>query len=442
MRKLLFALITCIAFWGCSTSPNSNGGTNTTVIPIAPSNLTGVVVSSSKVNLSWTDNSTNETGFKIERRLDGSVSFINIGTVNSNVISFNDTGLVANTTYTYRVLSFNNVGNSLQYSNEITITTDRILSVALVTTNLVNSIGTTTAISGGEIINDGGAPILVRGVCWSAISGPTVSLTTKTTDGNGIGSFVSNISGLSPNTTYYVRAYATNSIGTAYGSEVTFTTNNSQTYSYTPGPNVIDVNGYIYASITTSCGQTWTTKNLNVSHYRNGDIIPQVTDANQWANLTTGAWCWYNNDSATYSQYGKLYNWYAVNDSRGLAPLGWHVPSDTEWNKFIKCLDVNADTTIQQQSFVVGGYMKETGLTHWQSPNTAGSNLSGLICLPSGGRGQAGEFSGLGYYALFSSSNDISSSMSLVHQLFYQSALIFYFAGDKKFGYSIRLIRD
>jgi uncharacterized protein (TIGR02145 family) len=86
-------------------------------------------------------------------------------------------------------------------------------------------------------------------------------------------------------------------------------------------------------------------KNLNVSKYKNGDIIPQVTDGTQWANLTTGAWCWYNNDSATYAAtYGKLYNWYAVNDPRGLAPEGWHVPSDGEWNILIKYLDPIADT--------------------------------------------------------------------------------------------------
>ena len=77
--------------------------------------------------------------------------------------------------------------------------------------------------------------------------------------------------------------------------------------------------------------QKWKSKNLDVAFYRNGDAIPQVTDDAEWAALTTGAWCYYNNDSTLGKTYGKLYNWYAVNDPRGLAPRGWHIPSDAEW---------------------------------------------------------------------------------------------------------------
>jgi hypothetical protein len=77
--------------------------------------------------------------------------------------------------------------------------------------------------------------------------------------------------------------------------------------------------------------QVWTTKNLDVATYRNGDVISQVSDKDAWANLTTGAWCYYENDAKNGVKYGKLYNWYAVNDARGLAPAGWHVPTDYEW---------------------------------------------------------------------------------------------------------------
>src|ERR1700750_2369551 len=100
--------------------------------------------------------------------------------------------------------------------------------------------------------------------------------------------------------------------------------------------------------------QVWMEKNLDVTRYRNGDKIPQVKDFAQWAKLTTGAGCWYNNDSATGAVYGRLYNWYAINDSRGLAPEGWHVPSDSEWYVVSDFLGKGA-----------GGKMKETGLTHW-----------------------------------------------------------------------------
>jgi len=122
--------------------------------------------------------------------------------------------------------------------------------------------------------------------------------------------------------------------------------------------------------------QIWSTKNLDVSTYRNGDPIPQVTDPIQWLNLTTGAWCYYNNDPANGAIYGKLYNGYAVTDSRGLAPQGgWHIPTLTEWNTLSTYLGGDA---------IAGGKMKETGTTHWNSPNTGATNSSGFTGLPGG----------------------------------------------------------
>lgn len=139
----------------------------------------------------------------------------------------------------------------------------------------------------------------------------------------------------------------------------------------------------------TICNQTWMLKNLDVSTYRNGDPIPQVTNDAQWASLTTGAWCWYNNDSATYAAlYGKLYNWYAVNDPRGLAPSGWHIPTREEWTELADCLG---------GSGVAGGAMKEAGYAHWFYPNTGATNSSGFTGLPAGFRYSTdGKFGGLG----------------------------------------------
>src|SRR3989339_386460 len=125
------------------------------------------------------------------------------------------------------------------------------------------------------------------------------------------------------------------------------------------------------------CDQVWMKKNLDVDHYRNGDPIPQVTDPTQWANLTTGAWCYYSNDPSNGVIYGKIYNWFAVNDSRGLAPQGWHVPSDAEWSTLATYLGGTS---------VAGGKLKETGTTHWNSPNTGATNETGFTGLPSGSR--------------------------------------------------------
>ena len=105
------------------------------------------------------------------------------------------------------------------------------------------------------------------------------------------------------------------------------------------------------------CCQRWMTRNLDVAVYRNEDPIPKVTDEAAWAALTTGAYCYYNNDSTAYAAtYGKLYNWYAVNDTRGLAPEGWYIPTDFEWTTLGACLGGDG---------VAGGSMKEIGTMHW-----------------------------------------------------------------------------
>lgn len=102
-------------------------------------------------------------------------------------------------------------------------------------------------------------------------------------------------------------------------------------------------------SSETYCTQEWMRNNLTVDTYRNGDKIPNVTDPKEWNTLTTGAWCWYNNDSAANFKKGKLYNWYAIKDARGLAPQGWHVPADSEWTTLLTC-------NWQVASFGNGGY--------------------------------------------------------------------------------------
>ena len=366
MKNKLFTFFLLVFFVGCSTNNDSNGNSTTTVVPVTPSSLIGTVVSTTQINLSWTDNSTNETGFKIERKT-GTGTYALIGSVNADVLTYNDLGLTPNTAYTYRMYSYNTAGNSPMYSNEVTLSTNNVIVLPILTTTPPNTITSSTTWSGGTISNDGGAAITARGIVWSTTSNPTIALATKTTDGTGIGNFTSTIVGLNANTTYYVKAYATNVVGTAYGTELSFTTSNSSNTSVT------DIDGNTY-QLVTICSQIWTQSNLNVSHYRNGDVIPQVTDPAAWASLTTGAWCYYNNDTANGPIYGKLYNWYAVNDSRGLAPEGFHVPTDTEWNTLMNCLG---------GASVAGGAMK-TVTTHWSTNCTGATNSSNFNGLPGG----------------------------------------------------------
>ena len=183
--------------------------------------------------------------------------------------------------------------------------------------------------------------------------------------------------------------------------------------------------------------QVWTNKNLDVTTYRNGDPIPQVTDATAWANLTTGAWCYYNNDAANGAIYGKLYNWYAVNDARGLAPAGWHVPTDAEWSTLGTYLGGNN---------VAGGKMKTIGTDRWNSPNTGAANSSGFNGLPASyrlGGGSGGAFGGnLGNGITLWSATESNATSSIYRYIDYNSGILGSWELNKAFGFSVRLIKD
>ena len=184
----------------------------------------------------------------------------------------------------------------------------------------------------------------------------------------------------------------------------------------------------------TICNQVWMTKNLDVNTYPNGDPIPKITDPSIWASLTTGAYCYYNNDSATYAAtYGKLYNWYAVHDPRGLAPEGWHIPSDAEWATLETCLG---------GSSVAGGKMKETGTTHWTAPNTDATNSSGFAGLPGGNRTEDGSIGNIGGIGLWWSSTEASTAGAWSRYLFNYNGVIDRVYNLKGVGLSVRCLRD
>ena len=176
--------------------------------------------------------------------------------------------------------------------------------------------------------------------------------------------------------------------------------------------------------------QTWATRNLNLETYRNGEVIPQVQDANAWANLRTGAWCYYENNTANGSSYGKLYNWYAVNDPRGLAPKGYHIPSDAEWT-------ILTDYLGGQLS--AGTKMKST--SGWQN-NGNGSNTSGFAGLPGGCRNSNGNFNSIGSGGGWWSSSESSASNAWYRGLNSNVGGVDMFYSDKRLGFSVRCLED
>ncbi len=179
--------------------------------------------------------------------------------------------------------------------------------------------------------------------------------------------------------------------------------------------------------------QKWMSKNLDVAFYRNGDPIPQVTDPTAWAGLTSGAWCYYNNDPIQGSKYGKLYNWYAVNDPRGLAPQGWHIPSDAEWTTL--------DNTLGGSS-VAGGKMKEPGTLNWTTPNSGADNSCGWAGLPGGSRNFDGAFNNVGSLGGWWSSKENSPTNAWLRGLNSNNGSLGRFTTTKQLGFSVRCIRD
>ena len=210
----------------------------------------------------------------------------------------------------------------------------------------------------------------------------------------------------------------------------------------------IDIDGNIYQTVHIG-SQCWMAENLKVTHYRNGDPIPNVTDVTEWKNLTTGAYCDYDNNANNAETYGRLYNWYAVDDPRGLAPEGWHVPSDEEWKQLEIYLDMNqteADDT-GYRGTDEGGKMKTTGTIEegtglWSFPNTGATNESGFSALPGGLRGASGNFSRLSEKTIFCSSTGLDSDNAWFRELHYEASSVGRYSYLMKNGFSVRCLRD
>jgi len=181
--------------------------------------------------------------------------------------------------------------------------------------------------------------------------------------------------------------------------------------------------------------QTWTSKNLNVSTYRNGDKIPQVQDKKAWEKLTTGAWCYYENNPTNGTKYGKLYNWYAVNDPRGLAPIGYHIPTDKEWTTLTDYLGGESEAGTKMKS-----------RSGWKNGKDS-SNTSGFAGLPGGERDNCyGNFSYIGSYGYWWSSSEhdtrIDASIAWLRSLSYYASPVSSYTDSKRKGASVRCLRD
>lgn len=304
------------------------------------------------------------------------------------------------------------------------------IQVPVVSTNNVTGITSASSVCGGNVTDEGGGTVTQRGVCWSTASNPTIS-DNKTSDGSGSGSFTSNITGLSPNTTYYVRAYATNSAGTSYGSAISFQTASSIVLGTFTDPR----DGNTYQTVTIG-SQIWMMENLR--------YLPQVHNNTEFSLAGDngqpgyGVYGYNGNNYSTaialsnFSTYGVLYNWFAVSTGN-ICPAGWRIPS---YDDFVTLVDnVGGESS-------GGGNLKEAGTTHWSSPNTGATNSSGFTALPAGCRYPDGSFIGINSNTWFWTSEEDDVDNSWYRHLCCQYANISVNSTLKKIGYSVRCIKN
>jgi uncharacterized protein (TIGR02145 family) len=378
--------------------------------------------------LSPNTGATNESGFRAlpgGDRYYSTGSFNNVGT-NGNWWSF--TEVDANVAW-YRRMNSDYSGVYRYYISKREGISVRCIKgemppiLPTLTTSAVTSISTTSANSGGNITSDGGSPITQRGICISIWHNPSLSHY-PTTDGAGTGTFTSDLSNLTPGTLYFVRAYATNEAGTAYGDELSFTTTTT----------VVDIDGNVYNSIMIG-DQVWMNENLKTTKLNDGTALDNCENASTWESLDHPAYCWYNNDQSTYGNtYGPLYNGYTVITGK-LCPTGWHVPSNEDWTELIDYLGGQS---------IAGGKLKEVGITHWLSPNTGATNESGFTALPGGLRDHYGVYSEIGKWGGLWSATEYNNTGNLWHvELASEISGASRVANfPNKFGMSVRCLRD
>ena len=292
-----------------------------------------------------------------------------------------------------------------------------------VTTKPVTQINATSGLSGGEITAAGDSPVTARGVCWSTQPEPSVN-NAHTNDSSGTGSYTSTITGLQAGTSYYVRAYATNIAGTAYGQELVFDNSWEQDGTFI---DMRDNKEYKWVSIG---DQVWMAENLafmpSVSPPWEGSSADPYYYVYDYRSSNVGeARAYYK-----FPVYGALYNWPAAMVS---CPAGWHLPTDAEWTELTDYLGGES---------IAGGKLKESGRSHWHIPNTGATNASGFTALPGGDRDYVNDFYYMGSAGFWWSATEYSSNEAWDRAMYYGNSSVVSDNFSKELGSSVRCLRD
>ena len=356
-------------------------------------------------------------------------------------------GLIPATTYYVRAYATNSSGTA--YGDQQTFTT---LTVPSVITNAVTHIMDNSAVCGGHIISNGGENITQCGVCWSTSPNPTLS-DSHTVNTNGETSFSNVLTNLQPQTSYYVRAYASNSVGVGYGDEVIFTTRLAgDAYPCLGTPTVTDFDGNVYNTVQIG-DQCWMRENLRTTHYADGTAIPN--GGNVPSNTDP---YYYVNTSLDLAVYGCYYNWLAAmhgslgsnaipSGVQGICPVGWHLPSDAEWSQLTNYVSGQSAYSCTANSNYIAkslasteGWLNCDGECYPGDQSYDGNNASGFSASPSGFWGSGSH--NAGYQADFWSSTEQGLDAAWYRTLFNNNENVSRFNIPRTFGMSVRCLRD
>ena len=314
------------------------------------------------------------------------------------------------------------------YKSDKSVTTtpltdiDSLVHVSIVPVNLtlldVKSITDTSATFEARILSRGEGTISQIGYCWSTTENPTILSNNVNSILKDSINFSNSIYSLTKNTKYYARAFASNEMGISYSNQIEFSTLNKE--------------DSLLESVTIGT-QIWTSRNLEVSIYRNGDPIRHASTEQEWQDAVSkgeGAWSYYNHDPKNGEIYGKLYNWYCVKDSRGLASAGYHIPSDLEWSLLTDYLGGEA---------IAGFKMKST--SGWANGGN-GDNSSGFNGLPGGYCVWDGKFYDITVFGYFWSSSENVTGFAWLRYLNNDQKGVLRNKFSKDDGLSVRCIKD
>jgi uncharacterized protein (TIGR02145 family) len=313
----------------------------------------------------------------------------------------------------------------------------RLYTTPSLSTTSASHVTSNSAKSGGIITDNGDTTIIVQGTCWSTSHNPTTS-NEKTVDNPPTGTFTSSIINLLPGKTYYARAYATNSMGTAYGNEISFTTYKSEA--------ITDIDSNYYNTVTIG-PQIWTAENLKTTRLNDNTPIPNVTVNSTWMGLTTPAYCWYNNDADTNKNtYGALYNWYSASTNK-LCPVGWHVPAYNELGSLTNYLIYNGYGYQGSGSDIAKSMASNYDWTISTTEGTVGfdqssNDSSNFTALPGGGRFGMQGFRSLHSLSGYWSSTSMGTTYAMSMSIFNDAANVVYSDVTKFYGYSVRCLKS